>query len=102
MNNLILRLSVHLENWDLPEFFRPRGPLFTHWLPNGQSDAVEIRCPHKGNHLRLWFERRGYVERDFVRYDAKRREVDETVMQRQGTSEAGDLHGDATCCVDII
>ena len=94
MKNLFLRLTVQLENLELPEFFRPHGPLFTHWLPNGLSDAVEVRCAHKGNQLRLWFERRGYVERDFIRYDPRRREVDKISMQRQAKLEAGDLHGE--------
>lgn len=97
MNILHLRLTVSLENWDFQDFERPHGPLFTHWLPNGVSDAIEIKCPHEGNNLRLWFARRGYINNGFIRYDTKRSEIDETVMKRQGKLEAGALHGQGVC-----
>jgi hypothetical protein len=93
MNALHLRLTLSLKNWDIEEFSRPHGPLFTRWLPNGVTDAIEVKCLHEGNQLRLWFERRGHSDSGYIRYDAKCSRIDEAVMERQGKLEAGALHG---------
>ena len=43
--------------------------------------------------MELWFERRGRVEHDFIRYDAAAMGVDSAVMSQQGKLDAGPLFG---------
>jgi hypothetical protein len=92
---LILSVVVHLENHDLGEFTRPHGARFHKWLPNGRDDAVVVPVTDARNSLELWFERRGYVQDAFIRYDAGRFEVDTDVMRRQGYLDSGVLFAEA-------
>lgn len=67
------------------------GPLFHRWLPRGIQDCIETQVA--GGQLRLWFERRGYTEQGMVRFDFERREVDDSIVVKQGRLDAGPLFG---------
>jgi hypothetical protein len=78
---------------DFEAHHQPFGPLFHRWLPDGETDAMEISTGDPGVVLRLWFERCGFVERGFVRFDYDRREVDPEVMRQQTPLHGGPLRG---------
>lgn len=92
---LLLKFAVALEDFSASEFDRPHGPLFHRWLPNGKADALLINTADPKNKLTIWFERRGFLDSSFIRYDSRRTEVDENTMQRQGKLDAGPLRGEA-------
>jgi hypothetical protein len=91
---LRLRFRVHLERYEMPEFYRPKGPLFHRWLPNGLSDAISVPMRDSRNRLSIWIERRGFVEGGFIKFDPGRAEVDVDIMRRQAKIEAGALCGE--------
>lgn len=90
-----IRFGIHLENFSVNEFLRT-GVLFHRWLPDGANDAITVPVNHMANTLKIWFERNGYIENGFIRYDFQRSEVDPSVMTRQGKLEAGPLRGEAS------
>ena len=92
---LSLSFAVHLDNHNLQELMCPNGPLFHEWLPDGRTDAIAVPTVDSRNRLELWFERRGYLDGTFVRYDKTRQEVDVDTMRRQGHLDAGQLRGEA-------
>jgi len=89
--NMLFSLSIHLENHDIDNHVRPKGPLFNRWLPNGRSDSIILT---DSIDIEVWFERRGYVDRSFIRYDKKKNEVDPKIMALQGKLDAGQLWGE--------
>ena len=89
-----IRFRIHLENYNVHELLRS-GVIFNKWLPDGANDAINVPVNHATNKLQIWFERRGYLENSFIRYDHQRSEVDPAVMTRQGKLEAGPLRGEA-------
>ena len=92
---LYLSFAVSLKNYTIPEIVQPNGPLFHRWLPDGRTDAVSVPTADERDRLVFWFDRRGYVAADFIRYDNARQEVDPEVMKRQGHLDAGPLRGEA-------
>ena len=91
---LFLSFTLHLENYEIDKHVRPKGPTFHRWLPEGRADAVTVPLEDKRNRIELWFERRGYVDRGFIRYSGKRSEVDVEVMKCQGRLDGGQLWGE--------
>jgi hypothetical protein len=74
----------------------PVGPMFNRWLPDGRADGVRLPVADARNEIKVWFERRCYVQDGFLRYDAARRnEFDLSVMRSQGRINAGYLFGEA-------
>lgn len=92
---LRLRFGVHLEDFGGEHFDRPHGPLFHRWLPNGRADELSVPTADSRNRITAWFERRGFVDGSFIRYDMDRCEVDESTMRRQARLDAGALRGEA-------
>lgn len=74
----------------------PNGPIFHQWLPNGEEDAITFRFADPRSSLRVWFLRRGYLDRGLIRYASDRSEVDEGIMRRQGWLDAGPLLGEGS------
>ena len=95
---LHLRLSMFLSIPQTQVGFEPHGPLFHQWLPNGSTDAISIvtpSAPNSPNSLSVWFNRRGYIDNELIKYVSDRDEVDESIMRRQGWLDAGPLVGKA-------
>jgi hypothetical protein len=95
METLHLRFAINLRDYGVDDFQRPNGPLFHRWLPNGRADALSIATADSRNRLTVWFERRGYIDASFIRYDTQRTEVDEEIMRRQARLDAGPIRGEA-------
>lgn len=95
MPDLMLRFAVHLKRNDFPDYVAPEGPYFHRWLPDGEVDAVSIAKEGASISVKLWFERTGYVDGGWIRYDPKRSEIDPKIMCRQGKIQAGRLRGNA-------
>lgn len=91
MVSILFSFQVPLEDYSMD--FGHKGPLFHRWIPNGKEDALSLdtRVPYTS--LKIWFERRGYVRNGCIEFDSKRKEVDESVMEKQGVLEGGRLFG---------
>jgi hypothetical protein len=92
---LSLSFTFHFDNYELDDLVRPHGPLFHRWLPDGRNDVIVVPTVDRRNRLEFWFERRGYVDHAFIRYDKTREEVDVGVMRRQGHLDGGQVWGEA-------
>jgi hypothetical protein len=90
---LLLRFVVSLIDYEESRHEHINGPLFHRWLPDGENDAIALETGNPDVELKIWFERRGFVDNSFVKYDNMRHEVDPDVMVRQGKLEAGHLRG---------
>src|SRR6266581_4241758 len=94
MPDLTLEFDIPLAGFGPRELFEANGPLFSRWLPDGQSDAVVLDTGDGDVELHIWFERLGFVgDNGFIHFDERRREVPEELMSRQAVLEAGDLRG---------
>ncbi|HZZ82892.1 MAG TPA: hypothetical protein VFE62_30610 [Gemmataceae bacterium] len=89
MMTLDFALSTHLRH--LPG---SPGILFTRWLPNGKSDAINVKVDPPLRDLKVWLERRGYVDEDgVILCDICRKEVDPSIMAKQERLIAGAMWG---------
>ncbi len=91
MATLRLKFRINLKESEF--LFSYNGPLFHRWLPDGEGDAIVLQIKRAKAELKLWFERYGFVERDFIRFDNMRREVDPNIMVKQAILDAGPLTG---------
>lgn len=96
MHRLLLKFGVHLAGSESNSHFDPQGPLFHRWLPDGETSAINLKGIENSS-LKVWFERRGFVDPGpgigFIEYDQARRDVDPSIMNRQGKLDAGPLSG---------
>jgi hypothetical protein len=67
------------------------GPLFHRWLPDGEKDAISVKV--EAGHLQVSFDRCGSVKEGSIVFDFDRREVDNTIVSRQGMLDGGPLFG---------
>lgn len=95
MTTLFIKFIVILEDYSLSQSSpAPRfGPLFHRWLPDGKKNAVKLSTADPKANLKIWFERRGYIDDSFIKFDYNRKEVDPKIMEEQGILEAGPLFG---------
>jgi hypothetical protein len=91
MKTLIFNLIIPLKRYDLEEYHLPHGPLFHRWLPEGEKDSISIKTKSKNVKILVWFERCGFVEDGWIRFDYKKREIDTTILRRQAKLDAGPL-----------
>jgi len=89
-----LRFGRLLEDFTWSHTYPEAGSIAFHrWLPDSENDALVLPIEWRGT-LNVWFERCGYVdESGFVRFDRKRREVDQASLRRQAVVFSGPLHG---------
>lgn len=92
-----ITFGASIVDYNVDQFLRHSGPVFHRWLPNGEMDALSINYPDPQTTVRLWFERRGYVdESGFIKHEHKRKEVDDSIIPRQAILEAGAIFGRVT------
>lgn len=91
MTTLIFTLVIPLESHDLEEYRRPHGPIFHRWLPDGGKDSILIKTKSRNVKILVWFERCGFVQDGWIRFDYKKREIDTTILKRQAKLDAGPL-----------
>jgi hypothetical protein len=91
MTTLIFTLIVPLERHDLEEYPRLHGPIFHRWLPDGEKDCILIKTKSRNLKILIWFERCGFVQDGWIRFDYKKREIDTTILNRQAKLDAGPL-----------
>lgn len=92
MATLFIRFSCDFRRFAWSPFLDNHGVLFHKWLPNGDLDGI-ILLDQESVRLKVWFDRCGFVDKGFIRFDGKRREVEPGIMARQGKLEAGPLRG---------
>src|SRR5436305_13554498 len=91
MPSLLLKFYVFLDqqrNWRKYD-----GPLFHRWLPDSEKDAIDLYTGFPNTRLKVWFERRGYVEGGVIQFDTSRKEVDPASIPTQAALCAGSLFG---------
>jgi len=93
VSSIFIRLAVDLQEPTDDSPLSTRGPHFHRWLPDGQADAISLHTGHPGFDLKVWFERRGFVQNGFIHFSYDRREVDPAIMSSQGQLDAGPLKG---------
>ena len=93
MAKLTIKFIVPVERYDLEDYDRRHGPIFHRWLPDGEKDAVTVKSNSRNLNIKLWFERCGYIENGWVRFDYKKREIDPKILYRQAKVDAGPLRG---------
>jgi len=93
MVTFLLRFIIDLGAHNISSPLKRNGPLFHRWLPDGENDAIILDIPKSKAQLKLWFERRGFVEGQSITYDNNRHEVDPDIMIKQGVLEGGPLMG---------
>ena len=91
MASIFLSFQVPIESHDFGH--KKKGPLFHRWLPNGEIDAITLDTQVPHTTLNVWFDRRGYVRDGGIEFDSNRKEVDESIMKRQGVLGASRLFG---------
>lgn len=90
---LKLKFRIILEDYSLEGVARHHGPLFHRWLPDGERDAISLDTGDPNAELKVWFERRGFVDNGFIRFDYGRREVAPEIIPTQAILCAGPLMG---------
>lgn len=93
MPKLLLNFLIILNNYTLPEYSQLPGPLFHRWLPDGMKDAIILDTGEPNAVLKVWFERMGFVNNGFIKFDYVRREVDPEIIPMQAILKAGPLYG---------
>jgi hypothetical protein len=79
MSALLIRFKIELANPDFASYEPHYGPLFHRWLPDGDHDAIVLKTDDPNLELKVWFERRGFVENGNIQYSPSRFEVDPAV-----------------------
>lgn len=92
MPKLLLKFEINLDESGT-SVFRHHGPQFHRWLPDAEKYAIVLDNSGSNAILKVWFERRGFVDGGFIKYDRKRTEVDPTIMSKQAVLDAGNLLG---------
>jgi len=72
---------------------RHYGPLFHRWLPDGEKDAIILDTGDSNAKLRVWFERRGFIDNGFIRFSYDRREIESKIIPTQAILDAGPIMG---------
>ncbi len=91
MPSLLLKFYVFLDQRkDWRQF---NGPLFHRWLPDGEKDSIDLYTGYPQTRLKVWFERRGYVDGGVIQFDTARKEVDPAIIPTQAALYAGSLVG---------
>lgn len=92
MPTLLLKFYIYLRrtNQVMRDF---EGPLFHRWLPDGEKDAIILNTGILNSTLKVWFERRGFVDDGLIKFDVTRKEVDSTIIPTQAALVAGSLFG---------
>ena len=87
MVDIYLKFVIRLVN---NKFYK--GPLFHKWLPNDENDAIVL-----GKHfnIKVWFERRGFLDGSFIRYNADKCEVRDDLIPKQAVLDGGFLFASA-------
>lgn len=93
MSTLLLKFGINLEEYSLSIIAQHHGPLFHRWLPDGEKDALVLDTGNSNTELMVWFERQGFVDNGFIKFDYKRREVNPEIIPKQAILDAGPLWG---------
>jgi len=97
MSTLLLKFKLRLESSPIRSgaLYTPGvfGPQFHRWLPDGEKDAIVLDTGDSNATLKVWFERRGFVDGNLIKFDYERQEVEPETMVQQGRLDAGPLIG---------
>lgn len=70
-----------------------QGVIFHRWLPDGKNNSIKLNVTLRNANAKVWFERCGYTDDKFIRYNREFRKVDPQIMARQGCLFSGPLFG---------
>ncbi len=79
-NTLFIKFRIILGEDDFPR--QDHGPIFHRWLPNDKQDLIQLPLSEPKATLEVWFERCGFTQGGFTRFDYKRRDVNPRILPR--------------------
>src|SRR5947209_19407465 len=85
---------VFFDDFSAMDPWSARGPMFHRWLPDGEADAISLQTADSPkSDLSVWFERRGYMDGNRIKYDHERHEIDAAKTPWNGSLCGGYLTG---------
>jgi hypothetical protein len=89
MAKLFIKFSLDLCAYDEEN----EGAIFHRWLPDGKKDPIILKVKYPNTKLKVWFERCGFIDDAFIRFSSNRREIEPSIMDKQGCLYSGPLFG---------
>lgn len=93
MKTIKLKFIVDLRTFSQDSLDQKYGPSFHRFLPNNQKDKLEKKLTSLNGKISLWFERRGILDDQFIKYDSKNKLENEDTILKQGILDGGPLFG---------
>ncbi|WP_113922489.1 hypothetical protein [Cognataquiflexum aquatile] len=94
MKPLKLKFKIQLHNHENETPNQIKGPGFHRFLPNGRYDRIECKLSKLNGKISFWFEQRGVLYENFIRYDPEKKLKEKQVISRQGILDGGELFGE--------
>jgi hypothetical protein len=89
LKKILIKFRIDLSSHDDDN----EGAIFHRWLPDGEKNLITLSVDNPNAKLKVWFERFGFTDDSFVRFNPSRREVDLKIMGKQGCLYSGPLNG---------
>jgi len=93
MTKLYFKFAILLEDFSNNDIVHHYGPVFTRWIPDGETDSISLKVDDINAAIKIWFSRMGFVQDGFIEFDYEKREVDPKILSQQAVLEAGPLIG---------
>ena len=89
MTKVLLSFRINFEQLDDDG----QGVIFHRRLLDGKNNSIKLNVALQNANAKVWFERCGYTDDLFIRYDRDVRKIDPQIMARQGCLFSGPLFG---------
>jgi hypothetical protein len=95
---IAIRLSFLIDLRDFKqEYFNEfYGPAFHRFLPDNKLDKIERKLTSFDGLISFWFEKRGILSNSYIKYDNKKKLINEDLIPKQAILDAGPLFGEVT------
>lgn len=90
---LEFQLNLTINNIQLDFNYSLNGPSFYKYLPDGESEAIILKDDPEFT-IKVWFERKGHVNKDIIVYHENKTDFDSTIIPKQLRLEGGHLYGE--------
>ena len=93
LKSIRLNFIIDLRDFNLESHRRMYGPAFHRFLPNNKYDKLEKNLSSLTGKISFWFERRGIMDDNLIRYNNKKKLINENAILKQGILDGGPLFG---------
>lgn len=90
---LLLKFWIPLEYQNQYLEIEKFGPFFHRWLPDGEKDAIELQTSVPDIKLKIWFDRSGLFDNEFIKFDYQTYEVPAHLIEKQSYLDGGPVIG---------